>query len=274
MATTRRRALAAVRYARALRQRTPVTARRPAIARGRGLSRAARLPLPLALLQASQFLRKRFPCQEQPGLDGALGHVEEPRDLAHVVLLDGRKDDRDPELCRQPVDRFPEMRRAIPRDGVLLHRRERRRRHRLFARRAPPIGSPSIDRQAPGHAHQPRAESLAIPQLAEAAVGPYERFLRDVFGVLPVVEHAVGDAERQRRRLVQPRLEFSVKPRVDAHEAFEAVRPLIHSGSTSKTALIKTWFSGQLPATSYQWPAASYQWPAASRQPPLDAGFD
>ena len=99
-------------------------------------------------------------------------------------------------------------------------RAARRRRIRAaIPRRAPPIAPLPIDRQAPRHPHQPGPEPLAIAQLAEAPVRLDERFLRHVLGVLPVPQHAVGDAKRQRGRLDQPRLEFALELPIHGHEA-------------------------------------------------------
>jgi len=78
----------------------------------------------------------------------------------------------------------------------------------LLTSLAPPVGTAPIDREPPRHANQPGAEPIAIAQLTEPAVRPHERFLRHLFGVLPMPQHAERDAEGERRRFDQPRLEF------------------------------------------------------------------
>src|SRR5690606_41706691 len=79
---------------------------------------------------------------------------------------------------------------------------------RLFAGGPPAVAAAPVEGHAPGRADQPGSEPLAIAQLPEAAVGPRQGFLRNVVRVLPVPEHAVGDAERKRPRVAQPGLEL------------------------------------------------------------------
>ena len=54
------------------------------------------------------------------------------------------------------------------------------------------------------------ALKVMLPQYA-ANREVRERFLRDVFRILPPSEHAVGDAERQRGRFDQAPLEFQLE---------------------------------------------------------------
>ena len=92
-------------------------------------------------------------------------------------------------------------------------RRGRFLRGRL-PRQAPAIASLAVERQTPRHPHQPGPEPLAVAELVEAAVRLDERFLRDILGVLPMAQHAVGHAKRQRRGFDQPRLELAFQRRV------------------------------------------------------------
>jgi len=100
----------------------------------------------------------------------------------------------------------------------------------------PPVGTLSIDRQPPRQPDQPRAEAIAVAQLTEVAMRLDERFLGDVFGILAMVQHAVGDAKRESGRFNQARFELPLEPFVHAHEAAgEAVRCAMHSVSGSQT---------------------------------------
>src|SRR6185503_17268946 len=77
-----------------------------------------------------------------------------------------------------------------------------------FPSGAPAIGALPIERHAPRHAHEPRPEALAIPQLIETAIGLGEGLLRNILSVLAVAQDAIGDTNRERRRLDKARLEF------------------------------------------------------------------
>src|SRR5207244_6414575 len=88
----------------------------------------------------------------------------------------------------------------------------------LLAGRAPASRALAIDREPERHARQPGAEPVAIAELMKAAVGLRERLLRDVLRVLPVAQHAVGDAEGEGRRLHEARLELPLELVVNAHE--------------------------------------------------------
>src|SRR5262249_19535536 len=83
--------------------------------------------------------------------------------------------------------------------------------------------APPIEREPPGDPHQPGAEALAIAQLREAAIRLDERFLRDVLGVLPLAQDAIGDAECERRRFHQPGLEFLLEGAIHGYDASDAV---------------------------------------------------
>src|SRR6185436_11949754 len=88
-----------------------------------------------------------------------------------------------------------------------------------FAGRAATVAPLPVDGEAPGHAHQPRAKPLAVPKVAEAAVGFDERLLRHVLGVLPVPQHAIRDAEGQRGRFDEPGLELLLELLIHAYDA-------------------------------------------------------
>jgi hypothetical protein len=75
---------------------------------------------------------------------------------------------------------------------------------RQLARCSAPIGPPAIDGQAPRHSREPRSEPIPIAELAEAPERPGKGVLRDLLGIGPVPQHAVGDAEGQARRIAKP----------------------------------------------------------------------
>lgn len=81
----------------------------------------------------------------------------------------------------------------------------------LLADQPAPIAPLAVERQAPGHTNQPRPKAAGIAQAMKVAVGLDERFLCDIFGILPMVQHGEGDAEGQPRRLDQLRLERSLE---------------------------------------------------------------
>ena len=98
-----------------------------------------------------------------------------------------------------------------------------------FADRAAAVASLPVQGEAPGHAHQPRAEPLAVAKVREASVGFDECLLRHVLGVLPLPQHAVGDAKGQRGRLDEPGLEFLLELLIHAYDpAGQPVRDLMH----------------------------------------------
>jgi hypothetical protein len=70
----------------------------------------------------------------------------------------------------------------------------------LFAHLPPPIGSPAIDREAPGHPDEPGAKCAAIAQAREAAVSLDEGLLRDFLGILALADDAIGDSDDSRSR--------------------------------------------------------------------------
>ena len=74
---------------------------------------------------------------------------------------------------------------------------------------APTVCPLTIQRQPPGHAHQPGAKAIAVPKLPEAAVGLDERLLRHILRVLTMPEDRKRDAEGERGRLRQTRLELT-----------------------------------------------------------------
>jgi hypothetical protein len=74
---------------------------------------------------------------------------------------------------------------------------------------APPARALTIQRQPPGHAHQPGAKPTAVPQLPEAPKSLDERLLRHIFRVLTLSEDPKRDAKGERGRLGQTRLELT-----------------------------------------------------------------
>jgi hypothetical protein len=69
----------------------------------------------------------------------------------------------------------------------------------------------AIEREAKSNAHEPRAKAAAIAQVLEATIGAKQRFLRDVFGVGGIAQHAARDAEGERTALGKPLLEFAAE---------------------------------------------------------------
>src|SRR5262245_25674829 len=90
-----------------------------------------------------------------------------------------------------------------------------------------PVRAVSIDGQPPRHADQPGTEPLAIAQRLEGPVSSRERLLRDVFRVFALADDAIRNAEGQRRRLLQPRLEFLVEVLSRRHDQ-QRLSPLTH----------------------------------------------
>ncbi len=76
------------------------------------------------------------------------------------------------------------------------------RTSRRFEERAP------IDRQPKRDAHKPPAKPRAIAQAFKAPVRAKQRFLRHVFRIRAVAQHAARDAIRQRPAFREPLLEF------------------------------------------------------------------
>src|SRR5262245_32617033 len=119
------------------------------------------------------------------------------------MSFDVDEDDDEPKLFRQGVDGFPQACGTIAFDrGVLLVAgRATYLRLALFADHPPAIAALPVEREAPGHANEPRPKAAAIAQAMEVTVGLDERFLRDVFGVLPMTQHGERDAEGEPRGL-------------------------------------------------------------------------
>ena len=90
-------------------------------------------------------------------------------------------------------------------------------------------GAAAIDGEPPGHSRQPGAEPVPIAKLPEVAIGLREGLLRDVLGILAMPQHAVGDAERQRRGLDEAGLELAVQLVIHPYEAAnQPVHALMH----------------------------------------------
>ena len=108
---------------------------------------------------------------------------------------------------------MPQLRRPLGGNRVVLEPIGRRdRSHQLLLPHPPaPISAPAIERDPPGHTHQPAAESIAVAQLCEPAMGAGEGLLGGVLRVLVLPEDAVGHPERQRRRICEPGLELTVR---------------------------------------------------------------
>jgi hypothetical protein len=71
-----------------------------------------------------------------------------------------------------------------------------------------------------------------------------ERFLRDVFRVFPLPEHAERHAECQSRGVGQACLELTLEQLVGRHEAaHEAFGVLMHQASPGKTPQAHGWFT-------------------------------
>ena len=143
--------------------------------------------------------------------------------------LDAREDDDHPELLGQHVNRLPEPlgavagRERLGSAWTCIGFSVRLERFAAIGRTIP------IDGEPPGHACQPRAEPRPIAQLPEVAVRFGERLLRHVLGILALAQNAIGDPERQRRRLHEPGLEFPLELAVHAYEAAgQPVRTLMH----------------------------------------------
>src|ERR1700683_5202964 len=67
----------------------------------------------------------------------------------------------------------------------------------------------AIERQSERDANQPGAKTLTIAQAVEAAVGAQHSFLRDVFRVGGISQHAASNAERQRTAFGEALFEFA-----------------------------------------------------------------
>ena len=100
----------------------------------------------------------------------------------------------------------------------------------------PPLVPAQVNRHPPCHPHQPRPKRLPVAQLVKLSKRLRERFLRDVLGVLPVPQHAVGDTKRQSRRVRQPQLEFAGQVVSVRHEPpGQAVGVFMHPNSLYRT---------------------------------------
>ena len=102
----------------------------------------------------------------------------------------------------------------------------------------------TIDRQSPRQPDQPGPKARAIAQPPEVAMRLDERFLRDVFGVFALPQHAVCHTERKGRRLDEQALEFAVELVCHACQGMSAsvVNVFLHraSGANILTSLRKT----------------------------------
>jgi hypothetical protein len=54
-----------------------------------------------------------------------------------------------------------------------------------------------VEGQTPGDSNQPCAEAMPFAKTGKAPVSLRKRFLRDIFGILTMSQHAIGNAERQ-----------------------------------------------------------------------------
>ena len=95
--------------------------------------------------------------------------------------------------------------------------------------RAPPVRPLTIQRQPPGHPHQPGAKPFAIPKLPEAAVGFDERLLGNILGVLTMSEDGKRDPEGERGRLGQAHLELALDILLHSYQpARQPIDVLVH----------------------------------------------
>ena len=105
-----------------------------------------------------------------------------------------------------------------------------------LARLTASIAAQSIDGQSPRHADEPRAEFFAMAKLVKRSVRPDERFLRDVFSVLPVADDAVRDAEGQSGRLDEPGFELLFDLPVHVGYAGQPANQFMHAVSPQPDA--------------------------------------
>src|SRR5262249_47581583 len=96
--------------------------------------------------------------------------------------------------------------------GGILFRRS------FLARDASLIASPAVERQTPRHPDEPRAETIAVPQLREHPMRSNEGLLRDVLGVLAVSQHRERTAKSQRRGFDEAGLEFLLERSIHGGE--------------------------------------------------------
>src|SRR5687768_4809781 len=75
-----------------------------------------------------------------------------------------------------------------------------------------------IQRQPPRGPHQPGPERFPIAQLAKAAVGAHERFLRHVFRILLLAQYRKGDAKGESRAVGDASLELTLELIIHGHE--------------------------------------------------------
>src|SRR5579859_183222 len=88
--------------------------------------------------------------------------------------------------------------------------RPQRLAHLAAFRRTRPINcEPECD------AHEPRAKPPAVAQPFEPAVRAQQRFLRDVFRIRAIAQHAACDAIRKRPAFCEPLLKFAAQRSLD-----------------------------------------------------------
>lgn len=179
-------------------------------------------------------LPESFPRVEEARFHGAFGDVEQACDVGDAVPLDRLEHDDNAELVGKIVDRAPETRRPLAFDGepFTMHAAVCEACRGVLTRRAAPLSTAKVDREAPRHADEPPAEPLAVAKVGESTVGPGERVLSDVLGILTLPEDAERDPKCKRGRISQPRFELPGEIVCLGHEgAGQPLHKLIHSRS-------------------------------------------
>jgi hypothetical protein len=207
-ATTGHHAIGLVAGALAMRARTP--AAKP----GDGATSSDARNSENSWSACSSVMGNRLPESssrvEETRLYGAVGDVEQARDVGDAVSFDRLEHDDDAELVGKGVDRLPEARRSLALDGerFAVHAAAGETRCGVLANGATPLGTAKVDREPPRHADEPRAEALAVAKIRESAVGAGERVLGDVLGILMLPEDTERDPKCERGRIGQPRFEL------------------------------------------------------------------
>src|SRR5208282_1072642 len=82
---------------------------------------------------------------------------------------------------------------------------------------APPRRAHAVECEAPGRARDPAAEAVTVAQPVKVPISAQHRFLRHVFGLRRVSEHAERNAIGELRAIREPRVELACERGVEAH---------------------------------------------------------
>src|SRR5260370_8854570 len=166
---------------------------------------------------------------KNPGLHRACGNAQHRRNFINGVAFHGREQKNQAQFFWQLRKGIIEMRLDLVRSGEVLRGRRARLVLRLRPKRVALLaafpGAQTIEREAKRDSNEPRAETAAVAQPIEPAIGAQQGFLGYVFRVSGVAQYAASDAISKRAALGEALLQLA--PRVRLARPVRPAIPLV-----------------------------------------------